>query len=267
MNRDAVLLDRLFSLTRGDLESAELPFPALSTRFGFTTVTRIASFWRAQDGGPRTSFEQSVVDFVSGLFGGQLTWAYLIEAEKDRIAVRVGAEGTAGIETVRTSLRGALPDIGLTSGVIFRDSALSSFPYAVAVVGCPTAKTDTERGVMSDQIERLCRGLFGARWAYLIESTPVDAPETTLHVNEVLHEIRAAHETLLLKGSAVDEHNRLARQYIELLEAKLRRLQQGRACGRWRVGAYLLAENEDVIGRGAALLAAAFAGDASALPA
>lgn len=266
MSRDAALLDRLFTLTRGDLENAEFPFPNFGGpgwSFSFLKIFRVSSFWKNEDGAARVPFEQGIEDFVVGLFSQRLRWAFLIDAEPSSIKVGFGAESSAALAALRASLRGALPDVRLSPAAFSRDVELSRFTYTVQIVGCPSQKIDTERGVTPDQVERLCRGLFGERWAYLVVATPVDPPETSARIVEVTQEVRTIHETLMAKGSGVDEHNRLARQYVELLETKLKRLQHGRIGGMWTINAYFLAHSAEVLGRGAALLSAAFSGEKS----
>ena len=266
MSRDTALLSKIFEITRGDLENATPPFPSFGSggwRFSFLKVSRVSSFWKHEDGAMRIPFEQCIDDFVAGLFGQRLTWSFLIEAERPTIKVGFGAEAGMGVSSLKASIQGALPNVRLSSTTFSRDAELSRFTHAAEVMGCPTGKVDTERGIMSDQVERLCRGLFGERWAYVVIAAPIDSPETVRRINEAVQEVRTTYETLMLKGSAVDEHNRLARQYIELMEAELKRLQQGRSVGMWNVTAYFLADSAEVLSRGVALLSAAFSGEKS----
>jgi len=67
----------------------------------------------------------------------------------------------------------------------------------------------------------------------------------------------------MLKASATDERNRIAQRYIELMEAKLKRLEKGRTSGMWNVYTVLLTDRISSLGRAQALLHSAFSGEKS----
>jgi hypothetical protein len=84
-----------------------------------------------------------------------------------------------------------------------------------------------------------------------------------MSLNEVSEQIRDVYATHLLKASATDERNRVAQRYVELLEAKLKRLEQGRISGMWASSVMLLTDSASSVGRAQAFLHSAFSGEKS----
>jgi hypothetical protein len=266
MSRDANILEALFKITRGDLEAAVFPQPDFASpdlQFSFLKLARISSFWKQRESTQQTSLQECVEDFVAGLFSQRVSWAYLVDADPEAIKIGYGVTAKESLETLRASLLGAFPDSRISTTSFSRSSELAKLKHAARVAGCPTSKTDPIHGLATDQIERVCRGLVGCRWAYVVVASPVDPPRTVRAINELTKEIRRVRETELSKSGGPDEQNRPARQYSEFLEHKLGRLQKARTRGAWETATYLLADDLEVIDRASALLQAAFSGERS----
>jgi hypothetical protein len=135
--------------------------------------------------------------------------------------------------------------------------------HALRLVGPPNPKSDGPRGVPPERIERVCRGLYGGRWAYVVSARPVPRRDVVDAADACVREIQAVHAHHKVPGSALGGQNRRADQLVDLLERRNEHLEHGRRVGMWAVRAWLLAAGEDDLRRGRALLVGAFSGDAS----
>lgn len=266
MNSDSLLLDSIYRITGGGLENFTPRTPDFIQKqfnFYFINISQIVSFWK-KDGKIQVPFEQAMEDMVTGLYGQKTEWAFLIFSAKENIKIFLGALNPSDIQVLKSIMIGVFPGIQLSDSTISDSPRLSSFNSCAQIFGCPSGKIHTEHNLAaSDQIERLCRGLFGSRWAYFVKAVPIDVPDIAQQSHDLMHEMRSTKEKYLLKGSAIDEHNDLARSYLDLLEAKLNRLKAGRMLGMWQVYSYFLSDNSPITNRGATLLASAFSGEKS----
>jgi hypothetical protein len=133
---------------------------------------------------------------------------------------------------------------------------------ALLLTGIPSPKTDSMRGIAAEQIEKICRAMYGANWAYIVRAEPIPRAEVAAAYNQLASEIRGVLSTALIKGT-VDEENRVARLYVDLLEVQAKRYEAAKGSGLWAVQAYLFAENDIWLGRGGAALFNAFGGEQS----
>lgn len=274
MTDDAELLGKVFELTRGDLDAAVFPRPQLGSvaaGMTFVRVRRLARFWDARGGaGEGTSavpLGRCVTDLVTGLHGLEAPWMALIAGERRSIEYwfGVGRRAVTDAASLTSLLCGAYPDARYDGSRQPRAANFSGLDHALVLTGTPGGCGDKNEGEGDDRIEKLCRGLFGARWLYAVYARPVPAAETTAAINDVTEGVRNARVAYMLKTSAVDEQNRLAQRYVELLEADLRRLERGRVTGMWETRTILLADEAATAGRARSLLHSAFGG-ADSLP-
>jgi hypothetical protein len=261
MNHDGAILSRIFEITRGDLELAEFPFPSLtslSETCEFLTISHLASFW-VSDQRTRTSisFDRKMADFAAGMHGLGLRWISVIQGQPGSIKVSYGVP-RGNLPVLRSALSASLP------GVRFREATLLRFPgfsEAAVVVGIPASREDSAAGARRETVEKVCRGLFGGTWAFVVVADPLPHTETLREITDLIDEIRSVQSSLMLKGSAIDEQNRQAQRYVALLESKLKRWDEGRLVGMWNQQALLLAGEESTLARGSALLRSAFSGE------
>ncbi|HIE27658.1 TPA: ATP-binding protein [Candidatus Poribacteria bacterium] len=268
----ASLEAKISSLERRDLEE---DVPLLShishqlSNFQFVRIVGLSRFWETSNKNPNESFslQGCMEDVLTGLHGLSLPYAYLIVGEKRQLHFfkGVSAKSNGDVSALKTALTGSFPAIELQEPVDIAtlDTILTNLPHRALMTGIPTAKqTAQEKETVREQIERLARGLYGERWAYLVLAEPLDIPFTTAAFDAIAAEIKQTHNTYLLKGT-VDESNRLAQHYIDLLEATLEQYQRGKAVGMWNVATYLFTSNPNTLGRGMALLRAVYAGESS----
>jgi hypothetical protein len=267
MNRDAELLSRIYNVTHGDLEGTSFTLPQFRSILESMTmvrISRLARFWQNEKDEDSNIFKQSVEDLVSGFYGQACPWILLIIGSTTQIECWFGAsskimDGTA----LRFNLRGVFRDLRFGKSVSSQRIKLDSFKHAAVLTGIPSPKADSKGNAKNDQIEKLCRGLFGTNWMYAVYAESMPNPEIIQRINDISTQIRNVQTTFLLKGSAIDEQDRTAKRLIELLELKLKRYEQGRVSGMWNAITMIFTENVLTLGRAQALLYSAFSGEMS----
>jgi len=266
MNRDAELLGKIFQITRGDLESAVFPHPQLGlaiSGLSFARIARISRFW-AKENENQLLLEKCTEDLITGFYGQSCSWMFLLNGTSKAIECWLGVAQAPGEGTsLNKYLAGAFPDVRINNTSFLEGIDFDRLRCAVVLTGTPSPKADLEHDQQSDQIEKVCRGLYGGHWVYGVIAEPLSPVETVKTINEITQEIRSVYSTHMLKASATDERNRIAQRYIELMEAKLKRLEQGRTCGMWTVHTVFLTDSILTLGRAQALLHSAFSGGKS----
>lgn len=267
MNQDAELLSKIYEVTRGDLEGANFIFPQFGSLVDSVTlfrITRLSRFWINNENEDANIFKHSVEDLVSGFYGQSCPWMFLLKGTPAEIECWFGASSKImEISSLRSNLNGVFPDLRFGNSISLGRDSLENLKHAVILTGIPSSKADSKNKVRSDQIEKICRGLYGSIWIYAVYAEPLSNPEIIRFINDISTQIRNVHATYLLKGSAIDEQNRIARRLIELLELKLKRYEQGRASGMWNTYTMLFTDNALTLGRAQALLYSAFSGEKS----
>jgi DNA helicase HerA-like ATPase len=266
MSEEAQLLKKVFALTASELEGRAVsvrPDFARIKSYSWSRITRMSSFWRSEK--PNQSLiplDLYVADFVAGLAGVGTGWAYLLLGYPGHMECWIGAQpASLGPNGLRECLRGAFPDIRCTNLGTPRFDAIEALPFGVAFSGTPTLKRDQQsRESRADQIEKVCRTLYGAPWAYMVTAESHPASDTIQTINRTTAEIRNIHATYLLKQNSVDENNKTAQRYVELLEKKLQRWDLGRVTGMWNYQGWLFVGDKLRLNRGAAVLHSAMSG-------
>jgi hypothetical protein len=271
MNSDANLLSEVFALTGGALDSATFPFPNLSQLFDgmvFTRLQRMSRFWVTLPGEPALPLQRCAEDFVCGLHAQGGPWAFLLHGLQSRIECWFGSS-LRGLDraSLHAHLTGAFPDIRFNPSIAPERAGIDRMRHAVVLAGVTGVKDDGDSQSPTDQLEKLCRGLYGMNWLYATYAEPMTPAEIACSINDTSRQIREVHDTRLLKASATGDSDRVARRYVELLEAKLARLEIGRGMGMWRTQVMFLTDSAAGLGRARALLQSAFAsGKASPMP-
>src|SRR5258708_8616357 len=162
-----------------------------------------------------------------------------------------------------SSLRSAFPDARFTDGLSPAKADFKRLRHALVLTGTPSSRAAPQDRRSGDQIEKVCRGLYGCNWVYAVYGEPIPRAETVMAINEISDLVQDTYATYLLKSTASDERNRIAQRYVELLEAKLKRFEQGRGLGMWAVNAMLLTDDASSLSRAQALLYSAYSGENS----
>src|SRR5260370_37958811 len=116
MNLIPTVLSEIFTLTRGDLETAEFPFPnpIESLRaFTWARLARLAIFWKRQDSEDDPApLEQATEDLVTGLYWQGCPCAFVLRGTPSYIHTWVGVQRQGVDASFLTALvTGAFPDL------------------------------------------------------------------------------------------------------------------------------------------------------------
>jgi hypothetical protein len=175
-----------------------------------------------------------VEDLVGGLYGQDCPWRFALAGRANDLRCWFAADrNSLDSEGLAALVRANLPDARVEA--VNPDlQFLDSLRHGLILTGTPEPAGAGPTG-SGDRIEKLCRGLIGANWLYLVTASPVTGIETVRAINGLSQSIRDARSTWLLKASPIDGDDRTAERYVDLLEKKLLRYERGRALGMWNV--------------------------------
>lgn len=267
---DRQLTERIRMLTRLDLDfpNTQVAAPdvrALIQHMSFVKIRRLSRFWVPQDRTDKVSLEHSIESCITGLYGQRTPWMFVILGEPQKIECWFGASRNKFYaDSLIFLVSGAFPDIRLSSSDVLNTALFSQCQHRLCFTGIPNVippQASPQR--VSEHLEKICRGLYGAFWGYIVYAYPVEPTATINDLYQLTSEIRRAQTSYLLKNSPTGEQDRLAQRYIKLLEAQLARFEQGRSSGMWHTQITLIAEHAALAGRAQALLQSAFSGEYS----
>ena len=266
MNSTAALFGEIFEITRGDLDNACFRYiqPSEYLRnMVLIRLTRLSRFWKQTGSdGPRL-LHQSVEEFVAGLFGQSCPWAFLLNGQSSEIQCWFASDREVlDGASLASLLRGSFPDARIAAAE-FDYRSIESLRHGLVLTGTPSLKTEDDGHSLGDHLAKLCRGLFGSNWLYLVSGEPAEGAETARSINELSEKVKNVRANYLLKASPIDEENRTAQRYIELLEAQLKRLERGRVFGMWNVRCAFYTDEPTLLPRARHSLQAAFSGEDS----
>jgi len=228
-------------------------------------LVRMAEFWKRGDSVDFAALQQRTEDFIGGLFGQGCAWSFLLRGLPSEIQCWFATDPRIVDQTsLESLLRSNFGDVRFSSAPVDVRS-LESLRQAVVLTGTPASSEVQRRDDQQhrDQLEKFCRGLFGANWLYGVAASPYDSAEAVRSINELSERVKEARANYLLKASPIDEENRTAQRYIELLEAKLKRFELGRLSGMWDVQCRLFTDQPALLPRARHILQAAFSGEGS----
>jgi len=269
MTTVSTLLGEIFDLTRGDLESASFSWPSLTqvvSAMSMVRLTRLAGFWKQRDVEDPFLLQKAMEDLVTGFYWQHCPWLFLLRGSPTGVECWFGADKEMlDSDALRSLLLSAFPDARFGDTGEFDGHRFDGFRSAQVLTGTPSGKLVAGMTTKhtAEQVEKLCRGLAGGNWLYLVSGEPVAPMESVRAINKISERVRDAHANFLLKASPTDEQNRTAQRYVELLEAKLKRFELGRVSGMWTTRVTLLTDSPSAFARGQHLLQAAFSGEGS----
>lgn len=234
------------------------------------------SSYRDYRGAPILPSQQQMEDLTTGLFGAQSPFIYLLTGEETQIGLYVGtatyrnvhveAQQTATsadtLAALAGALRGAYPGIILQGqrDDVFKQiqQKVQALPFAGAIIGTPTL-ADGNSESPCDQIERLIRGLYRHRWAYLVIACPAERKETAALYANTLQVL----DHLAYRASAGKLKLPTDQSYEEYLGRVSAKLDLGKAQGLWHTAAYLLCGDAATYNRARTIVASLYSGDGS----
>lgn len=268
MEADRKLSEKIYFITNENLENYNPSFPNLEKlieKFYFIKILGITSFWEEFDEGIKIEYEKCMEDVLIGLFSQKLVVTYLILSDGKKINIYLGINDQ-NHEILINEMKASFPGTKIAEVMNVEKSAikqnLNNFSHCAQIIGTPTNKIKNNEGTTKIQIEGLIRGLYGEKWAYVVVAEPLSSTNISLVFNRLAEEIHNVHINFILKGS-IDEENRMAKHYIELLEAKLNKFKIGKIKGAWNVTAYIFTQDPHFLNRSISIAVSTFMGDQS----
>lgn len=265
---DKQLIEKIYFITNENLEGYNPPYPNLGTIidiYNFIKLDSITAFWDESDDGSKIAYENCMNDVLTGLFSQKLSVIYLILSYERKINIYIGINDINN-KILKNVINSSFPG---TTFIDLSNSEKSSvkqdindFNHCAQIIGTPTNKILNNDGTTKTQIEGLLRGLYGEKWAYLVMAQPMSSSNINSFFNKIASEIHDIHIKFILKGT-IDEENRLAKHYIELLEAKLGKFKTGKIKGAWHVKSFILTQDPHLLNRMGSIVTSTFMGDRS----
>ncbi|MGD2116255.1 MAG: DUF87 domain-containing protein, partial [Acidobacteriota bacterium] len=184
-------------------------------------------------------------DVLIGLYGLKIPLSFLVTDDGRGVSLQIGTWSPAERESLdaetmevragilATCLETCFPAIELEPV----PGAMPPHPRCAVGRGIPSFKPgiSAEDGLPMD---RLIRGMAGARWAFLVLADPVDEETTTELRDALLREAREVKAAAL----AMRAPEPLVEHYLGLLQRSLVLHGQALSEGAWRTGVYLLGD-------------------------
>ncbi len=220
----------------------------------FYRLRRHARFWNDNV----EPLFNAVSNLVAGLHGICRNWVFVINGTPTGVRCWFGI---AHREDIPAADR---PDLAALLSSEFRemigeagrpDVGLTKQSYLYSISGAPTPP---RAGDALGPIDKLCRGLVGARWQFVVHAGAKPLAEAARRARALDLDLTKAG-----LGFEKDSFDLAESTYREAMEALRQRLNEGSIVGLWDVDAFLVSPNKEVAARGAALLQSALGGEDS----
>ena len=267
-------------LERNYLDQSECKLPHLQkgefsipSNIKLVKINGISELWNTNND-KINSLRYLMSDVLAGLFGQKIPLVYVIVGEQDKLSVflgtfqanndntRIDNNSNDRLSLLVSSLQSAYSGIDISKQNEDEQQSLfaliNTMNHSGILIGNPTTKIGTENlGV--EQIERINRGLYGNKWAYIVVSNPFSNDET-----------KKLHSSILNELSTVDNQERsrnrqspISIRYKELLTLFLKKVQLGKNEGLWHTSVYMLSDSDAGLNREKSIVKAVFGGESS----
>ena len=267
MSSTSNLLQKIYKVTRGDLENTRLPPPdpiAIVESMRLHRLRKIERFWNGSGKHDGPTLGKFIEELVIGWCGQGTPLFFSLMGNVNEVQCWYGVPRRTAHEPGKEQfLCSILPGVVIEDNKTPDLKVLERLSAAVIITGIPDKAGRSLDNDNAGGIERIIRGLNGSNWMYGVYAEPVPTVETLRLLTETTEEIKEVYSTYLLKGSPADENNQTAKRYIDLLEANQRRFEYGRTSGMWAVHSMLLTEEEKSLSSAQGLLYSTFSGEYS----
>ena len=233
-------------------------------------VRGVSNFWR-EAGSAQCA--QRAVDMAVAAHALNGSYLFLIVGTLERVELYIALDDA---ESLRGLLRSAYPSILLEvagpESVAARFSAHCAYSGMVSGVPAPPGADSEQSGTRENTVpppmDRIVRGLRGAKWLYLVRCVPRRSAGVIGDRQDILDRLAQAaplakqheQESGVSSRELVD---RRAQYLTDLLEHQLDRLNKALAVGQWDVQVHYAASDPLVLSRLGALLAGTVSGSES----
>ena len=262
----ATLQKKLSLIEKREIDGAALQFPGhleVLSSFLFHRI-RGKTVFLEQERQERTSDMNAAL--LAGLYSMNASFCYVIDSFNDHIEVHLGSRSA-------NKQAGDTLHVGMLQGILGKENiladgnaggrvrGLSSLPFCGAVTGIASAPPPSQSGIISPS-DKWLRALQGERWTYILSGFYIQRKLVAEYEELLIAEI-ARLRGRPIRDDLLYEDKRYAEHYQNLLEAQLKRLEQGSLGGIWQTGVYFFAESENAVRRGLGLICSQYGGKKS----
>ena len=263
----AELYEKIGLIEKAWLDQAALMFPehinALVNGFSFYKLDGVQAIFKEKDESLKTIGISP--NFISGIYNQRFPLCFVISCRNSRISIYLGTnnQGAYGLSALLEATVGA--SLYKASKII--DNHLTeSCQYGSALTGIPTPPDNTKNNIAKrfnwdSGIDNLISAMMNEDWAFIVQAFPIARDQTNQWLESCTREVKDIKEAFLLRD--IQKSNRTAVYYTEILEKSIKRLVKGKQQGLWQTGVYFLANSQETVLRGSALLTSIYSGDKS----
>ncbi|MBW8380910.1 MAG: ATP-binding protein [Youngiibacter sp.] len=210
----------------------------------FFKVKGLARFWEPDES---FNFSSMAGDILNSCVKHGVSYAYAIIGDKDGINVYIGTQKVL-VEALKTSYVSSYPGIEIQA-VLNNPLRTCQNEFGGLFTGIPTDKLGSEK--KSFQIEKICRGMLGRNFTYLILATGISNIAVTFGHEKIMEEMESVYPTIqhTVSGGAqgnlsANSQNFNNKNYFENLELLEQYLKTADSRGMWRVNGYYASDNQ-----------------------
>lgn len=184
-------------------------------------LRRIGLFWSDEEPSEKNLLAERIEDVLSGLYAAGKPWTFVVRGMSNGIECGFGVADFDSEDALRSALPGS-EVISAWKPLCDKWTPIAS--ETLAITGIPSRKTD--------HLERVCRGLHGSDWIYMVYAHPQQAAH--VRAQGISTELRLSDikQTYLYRDAAP---NAPAERLVESLERQAKRYRSARAVGMWDV--------------------------------
>lgn len=211
----------------------------------FIRIKGISNFWIQKQ---VNNFNLLMTDVINGIFEYGKIFSYVLIGNKEGIEVYFGTDSDT-IDSLITSLTATYEhiDIEKVHGVIEKLGRLSN--NVGVLTGIPTLKN--ENNFETNGVERICKGMLGNEWAYVVLSKGMSSIQAKLAHKRIMDLLGELNKSIKvnISGSgnfgnkAIESVDYNGKNYFEILECYESLLKEGSAQGLWRSCTYFLSKD------------------------
>ena len=265
-------------LVKGEPSDITVDLPG-DVRVAFIKVTSISRV-RERKEKLVSSNRELMQDVILGLKGMRVPLLFLLIGEKHSVSIFVGTyidqknedKLRPVIDSLASVFISAYPgiefekenrsDVSEPALRIFRAAEIKEktgkLVYSAIETGIPTSKVEEDKSEV-EQIDRLIRGLYGQEWAYTQVAIPVSQEDVTRTYSQVLMEFK----NIIDNEARTKVKNPINERYQELLKKYVKKLEDSKAQGAWRVCSYLSCSDPTILDQGCGIMESVFGGKES----
>ncbi|MBD8070708.1 ATP-binding protein [Bacillus sp. PS06] len=215
-------------------------------QMSFVKVKGFSSFWELEE---NFDFDSIMSDILGGFSSLQTSFVFLLLGSPKEIGVYVGMNDMH-LSVLTSSLQASYPFIKMEE---IQMGEMTNHVRSVGhnggiITGIPTNKTFGES--KGHQIERLCKGMYGTSWAYMVVAKSMSPFQVNLAHSKVLMEIEDVSKFIKMSESggmlgkeSWESTNLTLQRYVDNLNFMETSIEKGRTKGMWRVAGYYLSNN------------------------